>query len=359
MQSKKNRIFLITAMLFVVPLAATDDGDDLIDAAEEGDIKTVRTLLKQGIDLNAKSMFGYTALHKATQMNHLKVVKLLLQGKANIHAKNWLGKTPLHLATTEGHLHIVKLLLQCGADVNDKSHSGKNALQQAVLGDHPQVVKLLLQCKVNLNVKDPDGSGLLHVPAWHGEKRKYYETAKILIKNGTDMNAKDKKNATPLHDAAMRGSTKIAELFLQHGADANARDVNGNTPLHTAVEVIEHYGWSRDKMICLLWLYGANIHTKNKNGKTPLELTKFYETRELLSDPEKLHEGAHPFRKNIYKKLTKHNTHNKSIATHLRNRELGYKPPLRKKVKAPALSKSHKNKISAILPEKILTSIEL
>ncbi|MEE9597798.1 MAG: ankyrin repeat domain-containing protein [Acidiferrobacterales bacterium] len=39
---------------------------------------------------------------------------------------------------------------------------------------------------------------------------------------------------TPLHWAAVRGSKGVAELLIRDGSDVNARDAYGNTPLSWA-----------------------------------------------------------------------------------------------------------------------------
>ena len=56
----------------------------------------------------------------------------------------------------------------------------------------------------------------------------------MLLGNEADVNAKNKYGWTPLHDAASRGGTEIAELLLQHGADVNAKDKEKWTALHKA-----------------------------------------------------------------------------------------------------------------------------
>ena len=39
----------------------------------------------------------------------------------------------------------------------------------------------------------------------------------------------------PLHDAAYNGHIKIVKLLLEHGADVHSRDNEGETPLHWAI----------------------------------------------------------------------------------------------------------------------------
>jgi hypothetical protein len=64
--------------LFVVGLlsAATFPSDvPLINAAQQGDVGTVQSLLKQGADPNAAAGDGMTALHWAAERGHQKVIE--------------------------------------------------------------------------------------------------------------------------------------------------------------------------------------------------------------------------------------------------------------------------------------------
>ena len=50
------------------------------------------------------------------------------------------------------------------------------------------------------------------------------------------MEAKSSNGNTPLHTAAICGSTSVAELLLKAGARANLKNGDGKTPLQLAVE---------------------------------------------------------------------------------------------------------------------------
>ena len=51
---------------------------------------------------------------------------------------------------------------------------------------------------------------------------------------GTDVNAKDEDENTPLHHAAAFGHKETAELLIAEGADVNAKTAKGGTPLDWA-----------------------------------------------------------------------------------------------------------------------------
>ena len=90
-----------------------------------------------------------------------------------------------------------------------------------------EIVKLLTAKGANVNAKDDRGRSPLHDVA-----RK--EVAELLIANGANVNAKDDRGSTPLHKPANNGYKEIVELLIQKGADVNAKDGTGLTPLDYA-----------------------------------------------------------------------------------------------------------------------------
>ena len=70
----------------------------LIEAAEAGNIKNVKKLLKQGAEVDARDNYGWTALMRAAMWGHLDVVKFLAELGADLSAKNNEGKTVMMIA---------------------------------------------------------------------------------------------------------------------------------------------------------------------------------------------------------------------------------------------------------------------
>ena len=88
-------------------------------------------------------------------------------------------------------------------------------------------------------------------------KKGNIEEVKQHIAAGTDVNAKDKYENTPLHLAAIYDHKEVAELLIAEGADVNAKDVDVTTPLDLAIK------WKRTEVADLLRKHG---------GKTGAEL---------------------------------------------------------------------------------------
>ncbi|GAV82661.1 Ank_2 domain-containing protein [Cephalotus follicularis] len=98
-------------------------------AARKGDLKEVRRLLNNGMDVNVATWGskakGVTPLHLGAQGGHLEVMDELLDRGANIDARTWgaCGWTPLHTAAKEKKKEAIKFLVENGAflpdDIND------------------------------------------------------------------------------------------------------------------------------------------------------------------------------------------------------------------------------------------------
>ncbi len=118
----------------------TPAGMPLLAAAFNGDIASVKMLLKSGENIDERDpKYGSTPLIYAAQAGHTDVVKLLLDNGADINAKTKLGQTALIQASLAGDADIVKLLLDRGAKL-DAEDRGK--LLMATL-NYSDVIKLL------------------------------------------------------------------------------------------------------------------------------------------------------------------------------------------------------------------------
>jgi outer membrane protein assembly factor BamB len=101
----------------------------LWDAAGRGDAATVRRLLAEGADVNAKTRYGATALFFACDKAHLDVVTLLLEKGADPNVKDtFYGATPLDWALNHDATEVVLLLVQKG--VNEPARALELAVKQ-------------------------------------------------------------------------------------------------------------------------------------------------------------------------------------------------------------------------------------
>src|SRR5215471_2836633 len=99
-------------------VAATDTR--VAEASMKNDKETVRSLIKQAVDVNGAQGDGMTALHWAALNGNLEISQMLLYAGANVKAATRIGSySPLFMAAKSGTPTIVDALLKAGADANE------------------------------------------------------------------------------------------------------------------------------------------------------------------------------------------------------------------------------------------------
>ena len=257
----------------------------LIDAAKNVDREAVRSLLKQGANVNATQADGTTALHWASYRDDLESADLLIRSGANVNARNdlgatplWaacqngsesmvarlltaganpnaallLGETPVMVAARSGSPAVVELLAAKGANVNARAARGQTALMWAVAQKHPEVVKVLLANGADIHARSDSWTEVMAVPPHgyleynraipHGSDTALMfaarvddlASAKLLVAAGANVNDEDAWGVSAVVLAAHSGFTDVVEFLLEKGANANS-DRAGFTALHEAV----------------------------------------------------------------------------------------------------------------------------
>lgn len=95
----------------------------------------------------------------------------------------------------------------------------------------------------------------------------YFETIKLLINSGVDINSHHSKfSETPLHRLCARANPHVdlITMILEKGADVNAINISGKTPIFYC-----NFSYSVE-LLNLLIKYGANINAKDKYENTLL-----------------------------------------------------------------------------------------
>ncbi|MDX1962404.1 MAG: ankyrin repeat domain-containing protein [Pirellulales bacterium] len=246
-------------------------------------------------------------LDYAAANDQLDIVKLLIEHDAPIvDASLAEYLSPLHYAIKRGNVPIVELLLKSGHSPNTAQGRGGDvprivpALHMAISGNQVEIVKLLLAQKVDLTQRNDSSQTPLHFAAILGSSK----IAELLIKAGADVNATVEEFSTgcgsgeeetpqkdrPLHFAAARGNPDTIKVLIAAGADIHATNVRGETPLMSALTPPIYTGVNEETQLQnmeLLLRSGADVNAKNNSGKTVLDLVPESDTIRFGSDPEK------------------------------------------------------------------------
>ena len=142
-------MYFLKKMLFLqftlIAFSIFVTGQDIHEAAEKGDVATLKVLLERNPELiNGKDFYGETSLHYACVRGHIDVVEFLIKKGANLHVKDNDEFSPLHFATGSGHKEVVSLLVSKGAKVNAKERRGITPLHLASSAGHTDIARLML-----------------------------------------------------------------------------------------------------------------------------------------------------------------------------------------------------------------------
>ncbi len=177
----------------------------LLQAILQGETETVKTLIKEGEDVNE-----YWYYREDDPFWYI-------------------GYTPLELATILGNLDIMRLLLDNGANP-DRLVDGYLDMPALMYAENAETTQLFIDHGADIHAEYDGGGTPLHIAD-------NAEVAKILIDYGADIDGQSVLFGNmPLHAASYRGKKDVVQVLLDHGADVNAKDIDGRTPLDIAID---------------------------------------------------------------------------------------------------------------------------
>ena len=112
----KNLLLVFALGALAVCAVYADRDSDLLDSAKYGNANRVKSLIKQGANVNAKDENGWTALMWASMLGHFEIVKILVENGADINVRDKNGFTALTEATRGEYVEVAKYLKSKGAN---------------------------------------------------------------------------------------------------------------------------------------------------------------------------------------------------------------------------------------------------
>jgi ankyrin repeat protein len=173
---KRSKIVMLCLFVLVFSLSGYAVAAPLHEAAKEGDLPKVNSLVEGGADVNVRTGTGATPLHFAADRGHIDVVELLISKGADVNAKTKTGFTPLHWAAARGHIDVVELLISKGVDVNAETKHGFTPLHGAARSGNKDLVELLISKGANVNANNFPETPM----AWAGIDPQPTDTPEIL-----------------------------------------------------------------------------------------------------------------------------------------------------------------------------------
>jgi ankyrin repeat protein len=118
-------------------------------AASAGDIEEMKSLLEEGLPINAFDDLNRTPLHYAAIGGHIEAVRYLIDVGAdvNAHDEERIGETPLGQVAANCAFEMAKILVDAGADPTILGWMTNTALDRSAARKKPEgkrVHKLLV-----------------------------------------------------------------------------------------------------------------------------------------------------------------------------------------------------------------------
>ena len=233
----------------------------LMSAASRGETETVRSLIKSGADVNARSSINATALFYACDKNdapgaRLEIVKMLVEAGADVSVVASNGKAADRVAADNRMLTIANYLVDIyNRDLAlltavTKAYADRDVPSESTWVANWQAVKTALAKGAN--------------PRFAGKETG--ETALMFLAYG--LRAAD--------DATCQAIIARSDLDVQ-------RKIDGYTALHTAA------AYNNVKMMGWLIKAGANLNLININEikRTPLDMAGLFDNKDAIALLEK------------------------------------------------------------------------
>jgi ankyrin len=257
---------LLSALMGVSVATAAPPEAPLADAAKHADWATVRTLLQQDADVDARQGDGSSALHWASYWDHHEIAALLIGAGTAVNGANDLGVTPLWAACENGSSAMVATLLEAGADPNMALPFGETPLMTAARTGNADVVGQLLEAGAAVDAATEEGAYGAQTALMWAVAQKHSAVVEVLLAHGADVHARSTTftetvktvstyanyglqcvpreecyitevrsgGFTPLLFAARSGDLASARLLVAAGADVDEAAPDGASALAIA-----------------------------------------------------------------------------------------------------------------------------
>ena len=289
---------------------------------------TTFTSLLNATNIYSKDSSGESVLHIAVRNNTKKeIVQYILDNSTLINVVNMVGDSPLHIAVGFDNEILGDVLIEKNADIFILNDKGFSPLTLAIeLGGKRGE---WFFNKKALTAKDENGNTALHIVCQRG----YARVIKDMVNNGSDINAINNNNETPLFSALKGDSYHVIKILLTFAENRmmyiSKRDFLGNSPLHICVKekaynsaklllseangnatfvnlsnqagntaLHEAASFGDVSLIKLFLAYNADINVQDNTGKSPLSraiLSSRVEAARLL-----LLSGSSPVQQDMY-----------------------------------------------------------
>ncbi|UGS42492.1 ankyrin repeat domain-containing protein [Pseudocitrobacter corydidari] len=193
---------------------------EFLQAAQRGNVDTLRNCLQQGVDVNTRNRTQQTAIILASLNKHYDCVQILIEAGADINMQDNVCANPFLLSCLTNDLTLLNLILPANPDLNRLTRFGGVGLTPACEKGHINIVReLLTRTDINVNQTNYVGwTPLLEAIVLNDGGETQQAIVRLLLEHGASPHMTDKYGKTPLELAREKGFSEIAELLIAAGA---------------------------------------------------------------------------------------------------------------------------------------------
>ena len=187
---------MILVSLFVFWASLSASVEPIVQAAKDGDFRTVKTILeKEPSKLNAIDEEKYTALHWACMRAHWDIARYLIEKGADLNVTGGDGAPPVTWAAHHDNVEIVQSMVEKGTKLNIKNLWGMTELHTAIWRGNIQVVEYLLDAGSDSAIKTNEGWTAMH----YAHRSGHDHVIALLKERGVSMTETDNQGRRPQH----------------------------------------------------------------------------------------------------------------------------------------------------------------
>lgn len=253
-------------------------------AITDGDLVEMNMLVRENgnIVVEEREPSGLPPVMRAIFEGQLDSLKLLVRAGADLTTTDPEGWNVLHVAAAMDDMEAAAFVVRA---CNEPLTQVRNADEQRPidLAESPDMARFLLQAdlqdlRIDTEIvnKSLDSTELsvLNAVRHHYESNQNIDFLNVMLQSQTQFD-------TLLHLAAARNYPRLARYVLKHQlVDADIRDRQGYTPIHIAA-----FNGSVDTLLLLIE-YGASIHALTNSYEKTSDLTEYDLILEILNEEE-------------------------------------------------------------------------
>jgi ankyrin repeat protein len=159
--------FKVTENMELLVIPETVDEKSFVAMFKTSDAASPMAAVKETD--TAPKTYEYSDFMSAIINNDLKTIKDIVKSGMDVNGRNGKGETPLFQAVDKNKIEAARLLLKYPeTDINAVDKLGWTVLHNAVYWDRPELVELLLKHpKINLKLKDREERNVMDLASAH------------------------------------------------------------------------------------------------------------------------------------------------------------------------------------------------